>query len=1277
MSIKRFGRLAGTTQAKDVLADVSPANSTTPFTSAAPGSKMLAYGEGANSHALNRAIGAVAQNIEDVLTLLDLPASKSELLEPEGTDGVNFWGFTALKDVNPVSGVNLGDGAHTPVVWVLVGMHQGQVGQFIQLARTDVLEPGLAPVVSPTDVLMNAAGDPYFTQSQQYGLSPRQSQPDFVPPIQQVVSDIAPYGGAGKTPWLATWDTDGCYLSGGDTWAGLHVRPGCYVYIPIGSQAGFYMVAALSNSQDDVTKDKAVLVHGLHRVVLNDVSLIVDGMRVRWERMVAGNTATNRVNSAYVMFTDVPNKTVYLSTFAGSDDVREGVSDKAGDNISAGAVNTGSVGQQEDDVTDNPVGLIQANVILFGDDVGNPGNDVNIATVVSCIPAGSPVCFTPGAAIANQTANIFSPPGYLLNPKLDLTGTLATTGDYLVHCRTLTTTRERMRSGGLSAVLGSWFDDGAMQQFTPLYQNVLEGAARQHKEGYQPVVPYAETPEVSAFSPANQIAGESLWRMRVDTTPAPGGQTLEAAGLLPGMVLSITSPVDPGAVTRARVAHCSGNLLWLYGVTNATWDSGLDRRELPIDAGSTFTFVNAYAVAAISYHPYLSGNDQTETLLVGTATVGGDGVTVTGGVGAAWDTDLVAGDQILLGTKYAIVAVVTGAALMTLAHPVFPGATSVKRVGRPFIPGNGLNAAYHAHLASDPLERGNGGGGRVIQVVEDRPISLQSDNATFVGLELRTPTGVLGGAFGTDGGTLQLQDGNTAAIDFSSATDTAIDAVLPPNILGALNKLAKAWGAQQTLFSWAILHGCEVTLDAPGPTVAWVKIAAGFALDTNGTVVEVPADPTFAITPAGPGLTIYPYVVWDGANIFTSLVAPDPRVSILARLTVTEFGVDECQDMRMFTSVVDEASAVDRCVDLQVGGPDAHFTTLFEAVEFLNGLHAPDTGPPTRSYRILVRGSTAETHVVQFRVGGILIEGLPGMYGTGGGEVVGAAAQIRWSGDRVLFDLNGQKDIVFRNLALVYDDSGAASDDTISRVAFDSTSATLHARNIVLENVSIRAVQEGRLHGYAQHTGAGGTFWLDCTFTNCDFADATEFGIDLKAYGLRVQGCRVIGSSEPSQNVAGSGAIAGVRIQGANGLHFWLTDCEISLWGNCGVWVAAANQVRIRGCDISSITRSGAAPARDTAGVYVDEISATVFITECQVTGVSGVGGDANAVWLEDPWHVRVRDCHLSLSGGVGKVGIRLGASSQFCIVDGNQTNTFGIDNLGMNNSIGGMNRDD
>lgn len=83
MSYKYFGRLVGkVSTGEKALTESAPANTLTPFDPQQPATKFMAYGEDATSLAFNRALAALATNIESISSVLNAITLKSAVISP-------------------------------------------------------------------------------------------------------------------------------------------------------------------------------------------------------------------------------------------------------------------------------------------------------------------------------------------------------------------------------------------------------------------------------------------------------------------------------------------------------------------------------------------------------------------------------------------------------------------------------------------------------------------------------------------------------------------------------------------------------------------------------------------------------------------------------------------------------------------------------------------------------------------------------------------------------------------------------------------------------------------------------------------------------------------------------------------------------------------------------------------------------------------------------------------------------------------------------------------
>lgn len=486
----------------------------------------------------------------------------------------------------------------------------------------------------------------------------------------------------------------------------------------------------------------------------------------------------------------------------------------------------------------------------------------------------------------------------------------------------------------------------------------------------------------------------------------------------------------------------------------------------------------------------------------------------------------------------------------------------------------------------------------------------------------------------------------------SAAPHNALDALVPgPSLIGGVNLAADHERILDVVLENAILSGCAVTAGA-GLTV---NIASGVTLGAGRRVAQA-AVAGLAVPAAS---TVY--IVWTGASFDISLTYPPASRAFAARVETDGVGVT------LVTSLLRPPADLDNQIDLNVGGPNAHFSTVYEAVGFVNAMARPGSGAPSRSWRILVRGSTAEPAAIKFWAGSVVIQGLGGATAS-----ATAPARIVWAGNRALFDLNGQTDLVFRDLSLLYDDGAAVAATAVSRVAFDDTSGG-GATRVRWENVRIGAAQASRLHGYLTASG-GGTLtsaWID----GCTWGGASEFGASLPSTtDLHVRNSD-ISTTSTTQAPLTTGTLGGLRLGGAGFGGIWIQHCRLQGWGNRGIVLVGCEGARVEGCDIHGADVNGT--TTKYVGIEVDNACIRNWIRDCRTFSLGATA--ATAIGIENAGDRTIlvgNDCKVDAAPAT-KHGIELTAASANCVVDGNQTNAQGLTVAGGPHSLGALNRDD
>lgn len=310
MAYKYFGRLAGKTHtAQKSLTESAPPNTLTPFNPQAPATKLLAYGEDATSLAFNRALSALASNVDHIAAVLDAPTTKYEIIQPyrqtiDGDWTENQWdhGCVSLGQQS-MSGLETGqEELHmpevatldpTPSYWVHLGIHKSNLPERVRFFRvqnsivgspqstgynlhSEVTSgapnpeidghavPSVHHIARPEDAYLNtalhSATQSYFdytykTQgTQQYLGTEDHGVVIHIPPIERMKPNVAPYAMDWHSEPIYKWDADGVYLKSA-TFASLNLRPGCFVEISgDGDESvnkgnnGLFQVAAIGKS---------------------------------------------------------------------------------------------------------------------------------------------------------------------------------------------------------------------------------------------------------------------------------------------------------------------------------------------------------------------------------------------------------------------------------------------------------------------------------------------------------------------------------------------------------------------------------------------------------------------------------------------------------------------------------------------------------------------------------------------------------------------------------------------------------------------------------------------------------------------------------------------------------------------------------------------------------------------------------------------------------------------------------------------------------------------
>jgi hypothetical protein len=946
--------------------------------------------------------------------------------------------------------------------------------------------------------------------------------------VQPIRTSLPPYSGQALAAPVASWDADGCYLDvaaqGGYSWKALYLQPGCFVYVSggAGENSGLYRIASVAGGTTNATA-KAVLTNALTKVKIAKVNQAEDvsvnfpvGSMVSWRsRPSQSQGEADRTHRAYIMYVEQPalstDAYLYLGTFSGGTDfaVQGSTSFKAAPNA-------------QGTETFNQFGLVEleaganqnANVAWTTPPGGGTvlHNHLSTATkeVVAVTPAGAPVAFARGTFNPAYSIIPCSPPGFLLNPAVVLGGeSTAVGGTFRAHCHVLTTVRDNLLSGGLSATRGSAAQGSSL--FGPGYRASLDRLLRWIHVGDTSDAtdqPNKGTILSTEFGQTRQVLGHALYTVVFANAPT---------NLQVGVEVVFQSGITPKA--RAVVAALQGTRLVFKDVVSLV------------------------------------------------------------------ETDVGQQDPISIG--YGLVGQAGNVTVSSVIRPQMlfrPWAGALT----PYTPTEGLDAAYHADYSSNPYVRGRRGLGSRIYAASYRPLTVvlrnESVQAAFAAESPRRSTGqsytvIRSGPVGmtsTDmalevvgGTTLRIWDANTGSsgVLLSSASDTALALGLGTNIIGALNTLKgslddetdridELTSLNESALAAGVLSGLGVSAGAG----LLATVTSGFVVK-NGTRLAVPGASVILTDNASQS------VVYDvsGEELISTTSAPTSDQVPLAYLTTSAGSVVLTLDTRLTVGPLNHR------VDLHVGGAGAHFTTLRAAVDFVNVMSATGVANGNRSWRIFVRGNTTETDTIVFLTDNVSIVGAgPSVLGGVGGSSQDVA-RITWSGNRALFDLGGSSGITFRDLALYYDATAAASSSTISRVAFDDSSGS-DPTKILIERVSVDASSGIRMHGYLHASGGGE--WVECRITGCFFTGGTEFGILATMRRCWIDKCVFRQASTSSQDavVGFQGAI--VVTGPASVSKVWITDCEFMTIKNKAIDIDGGG-VTVSGCSIWQYTKEG------------------------------------------------------------------------------------------------------
>lgn len=804
---KYFGRLSGSTQAGQVLASSSPVNANTPFDPLVPATKFIAYGEDANSVTYNRAFSALSANTDNISSVLDSPALRYEILEPAQSN----YGSTALTGLASTDVVvALGAGQQRPVSWVFVGLHQSKLGDFLQLER--VGDDAVNQLITPSDVRETAASSSYFADVTYPGSAGLHGVPTRLVGVRPIQTSLPPYAGQALAVPVASWDSDGCYLDvaaqGGYSWKALYLQPGCFVYASggAGENSGLYRIASVAGGTTNATA-KAVLTNAFTKVKIAKVNQAEDvtinfpvGSMVSWRsRPSQSQGEADRTHRAYIMYVEQPalstDAYLYLGTFSGGTDfaVQGSTSFKATPNVQ-GTETFNQFGLVELEAGANQNANVAWTTPPGGGTVLHNHTSTATKEVVAVTPAGAPVAFARGTFNPAYSIIPCSPPGFLLNPAVVLGGeSTAIGGTFQAHCHVLTTVRDNLLSGGLSATRGSAAQGSSL--FGPGYRASLNRLLRWIHVGDTADAtnqPNKGTVLSTEFGQTRQVLGHALYTVVFANAPA---------NLQVGTEVVFQSGPDPK--TRAVVAAVQGTRLVFKDVVSL----------VETDAGQQDPILIGYGLVGQAINVTVSSVLRPQMLF---RTWGGGltPYTPTEGLDAAYHADY-SSNPYMRGRR-------------GLGNRVY---AAIARPLTVVLPSMSAQAAFQA-------ESSRRSPGQDYTVIRSGPVGMAS---TDMALE------VVGGTV------LRIKDGNaTLGVLFSGQADTALNMTYIPNqnLIGAVNLGITNLRSMDQLFSKVLLSGATPTWSG-----LQVNIAAAEFIGTNGVHRAVLA--TSVLMPSGGGLVTH------------------------------------------------------------------------------------------------------------------------------------------------------------------------------------------------------------------------------------------------------------------------------------------------------------------------------------------------------------------------------------------------------------------------------------
>jgi hypothetical protein len=317
---------------------------------------------------------------------------------------------------------------------------------------------------------------------------------------------------------------------------------------------------------------------------------------------------------------------VYLGELGGEDDFTVDVTNGPGNKVHGGSGSSyggahaiGDTGVIDFEVDADSMATLQVGTVLH-----NLASGAESA-VTAIVPAAYPVVFATGLANPG-TATPCLPPGFLLNPQMYFDAGHLTGGNYVVHCKTLTTVREKLQNIGAT---GRWkivpntedrlspavFEMGQIKAFARAVKTGQEAYAT--RSGGATTHEYPSGP----FTGTAQILGENLWQVTLGPTGASSAETLLVSthGAYPAYVGQVVT-FSPWAL--GKIVACTGNVMVLCDVSSAgrVIDDLLANGNDPLIAGTSSVSggdaaIPGFTVDSIAHAPYLAHGGAGNKLL--------------------------------------------------------------------------------------------------------------------------------------------------------------------------------------------------------------------------------------------------------------------------------------------------------------------------------------------------------------------------------------------------------------------------------------------------------------------------------------------------------------------------------------------------------------------------------------------------------------------------------------------------------------------------------------